>query len=348
MAYDGKIKNEQLSPDLGDRIDLIDNAKHTHSNSTALNAVSGTNTGDETVITLGAKIGDTTVTTTPSDADNVVSITSSNGLRKTTWSNIKATLKTYFDTLYTGQSSTASSIQVLESDPVSPSLGEMWLLVVPDYVYTAGSYISDTFTAADGTALDNTRWQTAIAGLDTIGDGTGVSIISNRAQIKVVTPSTQYVYASFKPLSKFTRTTEQIHASWKLVTTSAIFSGITIAAETIGTIPAGASANGHTNGIEVFTTTNGQIYVQKKIGGVLSGELSTGYIVHDGTSENLIDVVTNGSSITVKLNGVQIYQNFSLGVTLGTSVDVALFGMENHAGTYMYNVDNVLVEVVSA
>ena len=69
--------------------------------------LSGTNTGDsatpaETATTIGSLINGATGKTTPVDADNV-SITDSAAshiLKKLTWANLKATLKTYFDTLY--------------------------------------------------------------------------------------------------------------------------------------------------------------------------------------------------------------------------------------------------------
>ena len=75
---------------------------HTHSNRTALDLVSGTNTGDETTTTIGGLINGATAKTTPIDADMIGLMDSgaSNVLKKLSWSNIKATLKTYFDGLY--------------------------------------------------------------------------------------------------------------------------------------------------------------------------------------------------------------------------------------------------------
>lgn len=64
--------------------------------------LSGTNTGDETTTTAGALINGATAKTTPVDADYVglMDSAASNVLKKLSWANIKATLKTYFDTLY--------------------------------------------------------------------------------------------------------------------------------------------------------------------------------------------------------------------------------------------------------
>ena len=70
--------------------------------STRLANTSGTNTGNETATTTGALISGSTAKTTPVDADSVAISDSaaSNVLKKVTWANIKATLKTYFDTFY--------------------------------------------------------------------------------------------------------------------------------------------------------------------------------------------------------------------------------------------------------
>ncbi|CAK0767718.1 hypothetical protein CCP3SC15_360033 [Gammaproteobacteria bacterium] len=65
----------------------------------------------ETVATIGELISGATAKATPVDADSFgVSDSAAGGvLKKTTWSNIKATLKTYFDTLYPAE--TAATIK---------------------------------------------------------------------------------------------------------------------------------------------------------------------------------------------------------------------------------------------
>lgn len=68
----------------------------------------GTNTGNETVNTLGALINGA-ASATPNDTDLVMSVDASVA-KKNTWTQIKAFLKTYFDTIYTTTSAVATQI----------------------------------------------------------------------------------------------------------------------------------------------------------------------------------------------------------------------------------------------
>ncbi len=98
--------NKVLSSTMKTHYDEAYTNNHTHSNKSDLDLVSGTNTGDETVISIGGLVNGATEKTTPVDADMTVltDSASSNTLKKLSWGNIKSTLKTYFDTIYNNYS----------------------------------------------------------------------------------------------------------------------------------------------------------------------------------------------------------------------------------------------------
>lgn len=92
-----------LKTALGDDNNLPDNTTmHGHSNQAALDNVSGTNTGDETVARIGVLINGATAKATPVDADKFGFADSVAGwvMKYFSWANLKAALKSYFDTLY--------------------------------------------------------------------------------------------------------------------------------------------------------------------------------------------------------------------------------------------------------
>ena len=61
------------------------------------------------------KLSDLTATTTPVDTDDLY-LNDAGSSRKVTWANIKATLKTYFDTLYLAASATFADITASAMD----------------------------------------------------------------------------------------------------------------------------------------------------------------------------------------------------------------------------------------
>lgn len=97
-------------------LDTLETDSHTHSNKAVLDATTASfTTADETKLdgieagadvtdagNVGSSIHGATAKTTPVDADTMPLIDSaaSNVLKKLSWANVKATLKTYFDTLY--------------------------------------------------------------------------------------------------------------------------------------------------------------------------------------------------------------------------------------------------------
>lgn len=111
-----KIDDDNLSANVNTAI----TNSHTHTNMSVLNNTTASYTTELNTIlnsveenadvtdatNVGSAIHGTTGKTTPVNADTVAIINSeaSNTLAKVTWANIKATLKTYFDTLYNNYS----------------------------------------------------------------------------------------------------------------------------------------------------------------------------------------------------------------------------------------------------
>lgn len=116
----------------------------------------GTNTGNETATTLGATIGGAG-NATPNDTDFVAtSLTAAGILKKITWTNVKAFLKTYFDTLYapivvykigvTTRDMTAASgaVTIAHGLGVVPKFVKISAVVnvADDFCWSHGSFIS--------------------------------------------------------------------------------------------------------------------------------------------------------------------------------------------------------------
>ena len=100
---------------------------HVHANKSAIDLVSGTNTGDETATTTGARIN-AAASATPNDSDLVATALSGGVLQKISWTNVKAFIKTYFDTIYTTNPAVATQISTALSGVYGPlSGGNSWV-----------------------------------------------------------------------------------------------------------------------------------------------------------------------------------------------------------------------------
>lgn len=96
---------------------------------------------------------------TPIDADEIGLIDSAAtfGLKKLTWLNLKATLKTYFDTLYVALSGnqTVSDVKTFSSSPIVPTPTTDMQAATKLYVDTNGFVVASTAEAQAGTNNTN-------------------------------------------------------------------------------------------------------------------------------------------------------------------------------------------------
>jgi hypothetical protein len=129
--------------------------RHSHSNQTILdNTTASYTTAEQTKLSgiatsadvtdatnVGTSINGVTAKTTPVDADVIplLDSASSNVLKKVTWANVKATLKTYFDTLY----STASLAWANITDKPTSTVAD-----IDDAVTKKHSQNTDTGTSS--------------------------------------------------------------------------------------------------------------------------------------------------------------------------------------------------------
>ncbi len=107
--------------DTGDVDPVSDRNYVTDAQQTVIGNTSGTNSGNETTTTIGSLINGATGKTTPVDADylGLMDSAASNVLKKLSWANVKATLKSYFDTLYPSGSGTSSGTNTGDQTNIS-------------------------------------------------------------------------------------------------------------------------------------------------------------------------------------------------------------------------------------
>lgn len=128
--------------------------------------ISGTNTGDETAARIGILTAGAVAKTTPANADliGLADSAASNTLKKLTWSELKAALKTYFDTLYNKYvhpnhsgdvTSVADGAQTIAANAVTNmKLADMANATIKGRV-TAGAGDPEDLTAAQARSILN-------------------------------------------------------------------------------------------------------------------------------------------------------------------------------------------------
>jgi hypothetical protein len=128
-----------------------------------------------------SKVSALTNYSTPLDADNFyVAKASDSTSKKTTWANIKATLKTYFDTLYQA----SGSYQPLDSD----------LTTIAALTATTDSFLQAKASAWASRTIAQVKTDLAISNVDNTSDSTknsATATVTNKRIQKRVVATTQ-------------------------------------------------------------------------------------------------------------------------------------------------------------
>jgi hypothetical protein len=185
ITYDAKgLVTEGADATTADIADSTNKRYVTDAEKTVIGNTSNTNSGNETATTIGALVNGATAKDTPIDADIVgfVDTEASNVFKKITWTNIKAFLKTYFDTLYLALSGGTITGNILLAENAAMQLDtvlsadEKYCGIVEvgtmGYAATAGDLVY--LDAAAG----NNKWEKAKADAAVTSGGVKLGIVT--------------------------------------------------------------------------------------------------------------------------------------------------------------------------
>jgi hypothetical protein len=195
---------------------------------------------------LAAIVHGATGKTTPVDADETLLLDSAAtfGLKKLTWANVKATLKTYFDTLYgnvTGQSSSVDAEIALFSGTGGKTIKRM-----------AGSGLVKVASGVASVATANTDYATP--NQDTTGKSAKADALNSATTVVNVAAATA------PTTGQVLTATDATHATWQ---------------DPSGGMPAAADVT-YDNSTSLLAATDVQAAIDEVVGDLAAGAAPTG------------------------------------------------------------------------
>lgn len=227
-----------------------------------------------------------------------------------------------------------SKIKTSSTDPINPSVGDMWLLT---------SYaIQDSFTAPDGALLDSTKWVAIVGGVNSgeVGANTKVSIVGNKARCLINPVAiTSFIWAYFKTVPTFYRgNLDKIHIKVSVTSDNNPYTGVTISKDTITGKPTGI-----TNGLNVFWNTP-NLYVQTYKSGVSAVVATIPNVDTSSITSRILEIIISDDFIQVLVDGNQVYLLATgAGLTLGTNPQIAFFHYNLSSGDHYSDFDDITI-----
>ena len=297
---------------------------------------------DPTAADLGGAAGVASSThaatskTTPVDADElpIVDSAASWGLKKLTWVNLKATLKTYFDTLYLGIAATAANASQL--------LGATWASpgTIGSTTPNSGAFttLSATGNATLGDASTDIHTINGVL-IQSVGAGVGITTGGN-----LTVSSPDGVEGGQVTLKNRANTTAAFVVDVDNVDQCRVFTAQNNTNITIGQLggATGGSVAIHTGSIErVKIDSSGNVLVTSVAG--LGYGTGAGGTVTQATSRTT-GVTLNkptGAITLVSAAGSTSWQSFTVTNSLVAATDVVCVVQKSGTDKYMMHVTNV-------